>query len=68
MNFENKKYKPCLIILIDLLKDVYSEELCNLLIKGSHHRYISDILITQHHFHQGRYCRVILLNAKFWYC
>jgi hypothetical protein len=33
--------------------------------KGSHHRYISVILITQNLFHQGKYCRDISLDAKY---
>jgi len=52
--FENKKCKPCLIILDDLLDVVFSEQVCNLFTKGCHHRNISVILITQNRFHQGR--------------
>ena len=33
--------------------------------KGSHHRNISVILITQNLFHQANYCRTISLNAKY---
>ena len=33
--------------------------------KGSHHRNISVILITQNLFHQGNHCRTISLNAKY---
>ena len=33
--------------------------------KGSHHRKISVILITQNLFHQVRFCRDISLNAKY---
>jgi len=56
-NFDNTQGKPCLIILDDLLIDVYSKEVCSLFTRGSHHRNISVILITQNVFHQGRYCR-----------
>jgi hypothetical protein len=38
---------------------------CDLFTKGSHHRSISVILITQNLFHQGRYCRDISLNATY---
>jgi len=38
---------------------------CYLFTKGSHHRNISVILITQNLFHQANYCRDILLNAKY---
>jgi len=33
--------------------------------RGSQHRNISVILITQDLFHHGRYCRDISLNAKY---
>jgi len=51
--------RPCLV------NDVYSKQVCDLLTKGSHHRNISVILITQNLFHQGRYCRDISLNVKY---
>jgi len=54
---------PCLVILDDLLNDVYSKQVCDLFTKGSHHRNISVILISQNLFHQGRFCRDISLNA-----
>ena len=57
--------RPCLVILDDLLNDVYSKQVCDLFTKGSHHRNISVILITQNLFHQGQYCRDISLNAKY---
>ena len=56
-NFTNVESKPCLIILDDLLNEVYSKDVCQLFTKGSHHRNISVILITQNLFHQGNYCR-----------
>ena len=64
-DFENARGRPCLVILDDLLNDVYSKQVCNLFTKGSHHRNISVILITHNLFHQGRYCRDISLNAKY---
>jgi len=64
-NFDNTQGKPCLLVLDDLLNDVYSKEVCNLFTRSSHHRNISVILITQNLFHQGRYCRDISLNAKY---
>jgi hypothetical protein len=33
--------------------------------KGSHHRNVSVLLITQNIFQQGRFCRTISLNAKY---
>ena len=47
------------------MNEVYSKEVCQLFTKGSHHRNISVILITQNLFHQARYCRDISLNAKY---
>jgi len=57
--------KPCLVILDDLLNDVYSKQVRELFTRGSHHRNISFILNTQNMFHQGRYCRDISLNAHY---
>jgi hypothetical protein len=64
-NFGDDRGRPCLIILDDLLNEVYSKDVCDLFTKGSHHRNISVILITQNLFHQGRFCRDISLNAKY---
>jgi hypothetical protein len=63
--FQNKKGKPRLVVLDDLINSAYSREVCDLFTKGSHHRNISVILITQNLFHQGKYCRDISLNAKY---
>jgi hypothetical protein len=57
--------RPSLLILDDLLNQVYSSQVCDLFTKGSHHRNVSVILITQNLFHQGRFCRNISLNAKY---
>jgi len=46
-DFENARGRPCLVILDDLLNHVYSKQVCDLFTKGSHHRNISVILITQ---------------------
>lgn len=61
----NTTGEPVLIVLDDLLQEAYSKEVCDLFTKGSHHRNISVILITQNLFHQGRYSRDISLNAKY---
>ena len=53
------------MILDDLLNDVYSKQVCDMFTRGSHHRNISVILITQNLFHQGRYCNDISLNAHY---
>ena len=64
-NFIKPGSRPCLIILVDLLNEVYSKEVCHVLTKDSNHRNISVILITQNLFHLGRYCRDISLSAKY---
>ena len=53
------------MILDDLLNNVYSKQVCDLFTRGSHHRNISVILITQNVFHHGRYNRDISLNAQY---
>ena len=64
-NFGNAQARTCLVILDDLLNEVYLKKVCDFFTKGSHYRNISVILITQHLFHQGRYCTDISLNAKY---
>jgi len=64
-NFGNAQGEPSLIILDDLLNQVYGREVCDLFTKGSHHRNISVLLLTQNFFHQGTHCRDISLNAKY---
>ena len=47
------------------MNEDYSKEVCHLFTKGSHHRNISVILITQNLYHQAKHCRDISLNAKY---
>lgn len=54
-----------LIVLDDLMTDAYTKSICDLFTKGSHHKNVSVILITQNLFHQGKYCRDISLNCKY---
>ena len=63
--FDNVRGRLYLVILDDLLNDVYSKHVCDLFKKGSHHGKISLILITQNLFQKGRFCRHISLNAKY---
>ena len=42
-----------------------SRKVCDLFTKGSHHRNISVILITQNLFHQDRHCRDLSLKAQY---
>ena len=64
-NFTNSGSRQSLIILDDLLKEVYSKEMCHLFTKGSHNRNISLILITQKLLHQGRPFRDISFHSKY---
>lgn len=54
-----------LIVLDDLMTSAYTKNVCELFTKGSHHKNISVILITQNVFHQGKFCRDISLNCKY---
>jgi len=63
--YGNALGEPSLMILDDLLNQVYSKDVCDLFTKGSHHRNISVLLLTQNLFHQGTNCRDISLNAKY---
>jgi len=63
--FVSANGEPCLVILDDLLNDVYSQQVCELFTTGCHHRNISVILIAQNLFHQDRFCRDISLNAHY---
>ena len=51
-DFGSANGEPCLVILHDLLHDVYSKQVCELFTRGSYHRNLSVILITQKLFHQ----------------
>jgi len=64
-NFRNAQGEPSLIILDDLLNQLYLRDVCDLFTKGSHHRNISVLLSTQNFFHHGPNCRDISLNAKY---
>jgi len=64
-DFGSANVEPSLVILGDLLTDVYSKQVCEMFSRGSHHRDISVILITQILFHQGRFCRDISSNAHY---
>jgi len=57
--------KPTLIVLDDLMLDSANKQVCELFTKGSHHRNLSIILLTQNVFHQGKFSRDISLNCKY---
>lgn len=56
---------PQLLILDDLMSDAFSARVSDIFTKGSHHRNISIILVTQNIFHQGTHSRDISLNTKY---
>jgi hypothetical protein len=64
-NFENAQGQACLFILDDLLNEMYSRTVYDLFTKGTHHRILSVILITQTFFYQAPHCRDISLNRKY---
>ena len=58
---------PTLLIIDDLMQEA-GDSVANLFTKGSHHRNISVIFITQNLFHQGKKSRDISLNAHYLVC
>jgi len=64
-DFGSANGETSLVILEDLLNDVYSMQVCELFTRGSHHRNISVVLIAQNLCHQGRFCTDISLNAHY---
>ena len=63
--FENPENVPTLIVLDDLMDSAYSTKVSELFTKGSNHRNISVVLITQNLFHQGSSSGDIPLNSKY---
>lgn len=55
--------QPKLLILDDLMREANGNTVANLFTKGSHHRNLSIIFITQNLFHQGQ--REISLNSNY---
>ena len=64
-DFISSNSEPCFVTFDDLLNDIYSNQVCELFTRGSHHKNISVILITQILFQQGRFCRDISLNSHY---
>lgn len=57
---------PSWVILDDLMNDAaQSSEISDLFTKGSHHRNLSVILITQNFFAHGKQMRTISLNSHY---
>jgi hypothetical protein len=51
--FENAQGKPYLVILDDSLNEVYSNDVCELFTKGSHHKNISVNWLYKIFFNKG---------------
>jgi hypothetical protein len=64
-DFETPESIPTLIVLEVLMDSAYSTQVSDLFTKGSHHRNISLILITQNLFHQGPSSHGISLYTKY---
>ena len=52
-DFESPEKLPTILVLDDLMDSVYSAKVSELFTKGTHHRNISLVLITQNLFHEG---------------
>lgn len=65
-DYSNDPLCPKLLIIDDLMRESSScEVIVDLFTKGSHHKNLSVILISQNLFHQGRGQRDISLNANY---
>jgi len=65
-NYLSDPLFPKLIIIIDdLIRESSCDVIADLFIKGSHHKYLSVIFISQNLFHQGRGQRDISFNANY---
>jgi hypothetical protein len=64
-DFVNPEDVPTLIVLDGLMHCAYSTSVSKLFSKGSHHRYVSLILIKQNLFHKCQSARVVSLNCKY---
>jgi len=65
-DYSSDPLSPKLVIIDDLMRESSSSEvIVDLFTKGSHHKNLSVILISQNLFHQGRGQRDISLNANY---
>jgi len=65
-DYSSDPLSPKLVIIDDLMRESSSNEvIVDLFTKGSHHKNLSVILISQNLFHQGRRQRDIFLNANY---
>lgn len=64
-NLDNLCRDNTIVVLDDLMISSQNSKISDLFTKGSHHKNISIILITQNIFYQSKYARNISLNAKY---
>jgi len=66
-DYSSDPFSPKLVIIDDLMRESSLSEvrIVDLFTKGSHHKNLSVILISQNLFHQGRGQRDISLNANY---
>ncbi|RLU21195.1 hypothetical protein DMN91_005568 [Ooceraea biroi] len=65
-DYSGDPLSPKLVIIDDLMRESSSSDtIVDLFTKGSHHKKLSVILISQNRFHQGRGQRDISLNANY---
>ena len=64
LNFPTQSVHKTMIVLDDLMMNT-NKSVAELFIKGSHHRDISVIYVTQNLFHKGNENRTISLNASY---
>lgn len=57
--------RPKLVVIDDLMREASNNTVVDLFTKGSHHKNLSVIFITQNLFHQGHGQRDISLNANY---
>ena len=64
--FDSENISDCIVVLDDLMDESGSDSrISELFTRGSHHRNISVIFISQNIFHKGKRMRDISLNAKY---
>ena len=59
-----EELESCLLVLDDMM-DCLEEGVVDLFTRGSHHKNISGIVVTQNVFHQSRFQRTISLNTHY---
>ena len=59
-----EELESCLLVLDDMM-DRLESEVADLFTKGSHHKNISVIAVTQNVFHPSRFRRTISLNTHY---